>query len=311
MSSENITLANLEKEINGFFAHEFRKDEPYRFCLLWSQVGDLFHYLTHDQTQNPKARAWGTRDDEKIACGQTLMQLLMSMAVTGVSIVKVFKMLQGSKKKRTLKTAADVQALLDSVFVSSSEIISYLLQFSRSVSRLEMSAGYAATNGSMVRLQALTGSVLKDFLIYISARRFTFTEILEVGLHNQRDRDWAKVEISSSSGNGKLYGIVGYPGMVTGAAYVVSREHPLSEFTGGGILVLDAAKAEYIEQVHLASGVITDNGGKTSHLVNLARPLGIVCLVGTGKATEHIPHGAEILIDAADEKNGFVQILNN
>jgi hypothetical protein len=88
---DSISLINLEMLIKQFLANEDRKDKPFRFCLLLSQVGDLFHYLTHDKILNPNARSLGSKIDEQASYGQALMQLLLSFEVVGLRVSHIFE----------------------------------------------------------------------------------------------------------------------------------------------------------------------------------------------------------------------------
>ncbi len=298
---ENISIKALEVELKNFFKNEHRTDPIYRFCLLFSQLGDLFHYLTHDQILNPKARSLGSKQDEKVACAQALMQLLMSITIINMSVLRVFKKAFVIPWRTTSLTIEDVEKKITQISSRVSSIfdtMNRILKVNKYASRLE-------NNHLNINAAATT---LKALAIYITVRGFSFKEVLLLGLQNQRDREWAKtvVEETKETDDNKLFGIIGIPGEVSGKAYVVDNKHPLSAFPSGEILVTSDGKPEHVEDVYKAAGVITDNGGKTCHMVNILLPKGTVCLVGTGSATKKIKHGQIITIHALDE-NGSNQ----
>lgn len=298
---ENISIKVLGTELKRFFKNEYRRDSTYRFCLLFSQLGDLFHYLTHARELNPEARSWGSREDEKGACAQALMQLLMSIVVIKLATLDVFNKAFVGLRCKSSPTIDDVEKSIKEITpkkFSSFGVMKLIIKINKSITLLE-------SNQLSIEVAA---KALESLSVYIAIRGFSFKEVLLMGLQNQRERDWAKTVVQKPTDN-KLSGIVGVPGEVTGEAYVVSDKHPLSSFPSGKILVTQYGKAENVEAVSKAAGVITDNGGKMCHMVLILLPLEIVCLVGTGSATNKIKHGQMVTI-FAENGSGYVQLLN-
>jgi pyruvate,water dikinase len=56
----------------------------------------------------------------------------------------------------------------------------------------------------------------------------------------------------------------------------------------------------------IASGIITNRGGRTCHAAIVSRELGIPCVVGTGNATELIKSETDITVDCSKGEEGFV-----
>lgn len=56
----------------------------------------------------------------------------------------------------------------------------------------------------------------------------------------------------------------------------------------------------------IASAIVTDQGGRTSHAAIVSRELGIPCVVGTSQATQILKNGEEITVDCSDGKNGKI-----
>jgi pyruvate,water dikinase len=68
--------------------------------------------------------------------------------------------------------------------------------------------------------------------------------------------------------------------------------------TKGDILVTDMTNPDYVPFMKLASAIVTDKGGVTSHAAIVSRELGIPCLVGTETATKVMVSGKEYTIDS-------------
>lgn len=72
------------------------------------------------------------------------------------------------------------------------------------------------------------------------------------------------------------------------------------EFKEGDILVTSATDREMMPVVEKAAGIITEEGGLTSHAAVVALNLGIPVVVGVDQALEKIKHGDEITIDPSN-----------
>jgi phosphohistidine swiveling domain-containing protein len=98
-------------------------------------------------------------------------------------------------------------------------------------------------------------------------------------------------------------GIIGNRGKISGAAFVVKNEHlDLSRLPGGMkkgmVLVVQNAWPEFTKYYSLASAIVTNEGGITSHGVVVSRELGIPCIVGTRIATKIFKNGDMVEVDA-------------
>lgn len=292
----NLSIQDLWTEMRGFLKNEYRIDPLYRFCLTFSQYGDLFHYLTHDHTLNPEARPLGSREDEKGAYAQALMQLLISIIVLKYSLTDIFNKAFKMDSKR-IHTIEEVE--------KSTKYPPTLSPVVMMQSALEI---INSTN-KLVRNPSidLAAKSLRALSFYIADRGLSFKEVIYMGLDNQRSRDWAIQKAKKTNDNNKLLGTIGVPGEISGIAYVVSENNPISNFPVGGILVIENARPEHILEVSRANGAISNNGGIGCHLMNMAREKNIPCLIATGNATQRIKHGQEITIHALCEP-GYVQL---
>ncbi|HDI03270.1 MAG TPA: hypothetical protein ENF67_01885 [Candidatus Pacearchaeota archaeon] len=69
---------NLEKiieRVKNCMEKEDRKDAPFRVAIALSQL-DFLKHLTHDPKENPSARPYRSREEEKLALGQFFVQFL-------------------------------------------------------------------------------------------------------------------------------------------------------------------------------------------------------------------------------------------
>ncbi|NWG11867.1 phosphoenolpyruvate synthase [Candidatus Bathyarchaeota archaeon] len=91
----------------------------------------------------------------------------------------------------------------------------------------------------------------------------------------------------------------GRKGLISGVAKVVLNPEEASKIMRkGDILVTDMTNPDYVPFMKLASAIVTDKGGVTSHAAIVSRELGIPCLVGTENATKLMVSGREYTVDS-------------
>jgi pyruvate,water dikinase len=71
----------------------------------------------------------------------------------------------------------------------------------------------------------------------------------------------------------------------------------------GDILVTDMTNPDFVPYMKIASAIVTDKGGITSHAAIVSRELNIPCVVGTETATEVMKTGKEYTVDS---RNGII-----
>jgi pyruvate,water dikinase len=71
----------------------------------------------------------------------------------------------------------------------------------------------------------------------------------------------------------------------------------------GNILVTDMTNPDFVPFMKIASAIVTDRGGVTSHAAIVSRELSIPCVVGTENATEVMKTGQEYTVDS---RNGII-----
>jgi len=89
------------------------------------------------------------------------------------------------------------------------------------------------------------------------------------------------------------------------AHYIPDIKH-LDEFKEGEILVADTTTPDWEPIMKIASGIITNRGGRTCHAAIVSRELGIPAIVGAKRATEAIKNGIDVTVSCAEGETGFV-----
>jgi pyruvate,water dikinase len=82
-----------------------------------------------------------------------------------------------------------------------------------------------------------------------------------------------------------------------GNAHVILDTKHIGDFVKGEVLVTTMTDPDWEPIMKIASAIVTDKGGRTSHAAIVSRELGIPCVVGTEKATKLIKTGDEITVD--------------
>lgn len=93
-------------------------------------------------------------------------------------------------------------------------------------------------------------------------------------------------------------GEVASPGVAAGPVYVVKNNLDLLQFPEGAVLVTSLPHPGWAPLLPRAAAVVTDRGGVTGHLANVAREFGIPALFNTGDATLRLKPGDLITVDA-------------
>lgn len=85
--------------------------------------------------------------------------------------------------------------------------------------------------------------------------------------------------------------------IAAGKARVILDVKDINKFEKGEILVTEITDPNWEPVMKIASGIVTDKGGRTSHAAIVSRELGIPCIVGADDATKKIKTGDMITVD--------------
>jgi pyruvate,water dikinase len=94
--------------------------------------------------------------------------------------------------------------------------------------------------------------------------------------------------------------------IATGKAHVIRDVKDIEKFQKGEILITEMTDPDWVPIMRIASAIVTNKGGRTSHAAIVSRELGLPCIVGTGNATEMIPDGRFVTTSCAEGETGNV-----
>jgi len=94
--------------------------------------------------------------------------------------------------------------------------------------------------------------------------------------------------------------------IATGKVFVLESMAEADRFEDGGILVTEMTDPDWVPLMKRSSGIITNQGGRTSHAAIVSRELGVAAIVGTSDATEVLHDGQMVTMSCAEGPTGFV-----
>ncbi|NGX51479.1 MAG: Phosphoenolpyruvate synthase [Chlamydiae bacterium] len=94
--------------------------------------------------------------------------------------------------------------------------------------------------------------------------------------------------------------------IVSGKPQVIKEVAQIESFTEGSILVTTMTDPDWVPIMKRAKGIITDQGGRTSHAAIVSRELGVPAIIGTGNATELLADAAMVTMSCAEGDQGVV-----
>ncbi len=94
--------------------------------------------------------------------------------------------------------------------------------------------------------------------------------------------------------------------IASGKAHIIPDVSQLSSFKKGEILISNTTTPDWEPVMKIASAIVTNAGGRTSHAAIVSREFGIPAVVGTGNATEKIKDGQEVTVSCAEGDMGEV-----
>ncbi len=100
-----------------------------------------------------------------------------------------------------------------------------------------------------------------------------------------------------------LEGLPASPGIITGIVKIVPTIEDIAKVQPGDILVTKMTSPSWVPIMKKASGIVTNEGGRTCHAAIVSRELGIPCVVGTENGMDILKDGQEVTLDGY---NGLV-----
>ncbi len=121
----------------------------------------------------------------------------------------------------------------------------------------------------------------------------------EIFILQSRPLTTKKIEGGDQDLQGEILtkGFAASPGIGSGVVRIVSDLEDLDKIKKGDILVTGMTNPDMVVSMQKASGIITDEGGVTSHAAIVSREMGIPAVVGTDNATSVLEDGMEVTVD--------------
>lgn len=94
-----------------------------------------------------------------------------------------------------------------------------------------------------------------------------------------------------------LSGLGASPGVGSGTVKIVHNMSELGKVKQGDVLVTKMTNPDMVVSMEKAAGIVTDEGGTTSHAAIVSREMGIPAVVGTNNATTKLKDGDIITVD--------------
>lgn len=94
--------------------------------------------------------------------------------------------------------------------------------------------------------------------------------------------------------------------IASGKVRIITDVKKLNEFEKGEILVTEITDPDWEPIMKIASAIITEKGGRTSHAAIVSRELGIPAVIGTGNALSKLKNGEMVTVDTSSGTVGKV-----
>lgn len=94
--------------------------------------------------------------------------------------------------------------------------------------------------------------------------------------------------------------------IATGPVRVIRNVKNIKWFQKGEVLVTEITDPDWEPIMKIASAIVTDKGGRTSHAAIVSLELGIPCIVGTGNATSVLKDKEMVTVDCSSGMDGLV-----
>jgi len=107
----------------------------------------------------------------------------------------------------------------------------------------------------------------------------------------------AAEDSDDGAGEVALTGFGASPGTVAGKVRIVRTLDHLDRVGEGDLIVAEMTTPDMVPAMERAAGIITDEGGMTSHASIISRELGVPAVVGTGDATQTLSDGEVVTVD--------------
>ena len=154
-----------------------------------------------------------------------------------------------------------------------------------SLLRDEITAGL---NGSEVNVKEANARLKSNFFMW---KTEDAVKCITGGSADEKANQLGITEIKTTGAPRVLKGVAASKGIVRGKVRLVKVAVHLHRMQKGEILVALTTNPNYLTAMNIASAIVTDEGGLTSHAAIVARELKKPCIVGTKIATKVLNDG--------------------
>jgi len=118
-------------------------------------------------------------------------------------------------------------------------------------------------------------------------------------VHSQMDLASLRTYVLEEEGKLLLRGEAVGTKIGQGEVNVIEDSSEINKFKRGQVLVTDMTDPDWQPIMNIASGIVTNKGGRTCHAAIVSRELGVPCVISTGKGTEVLKDIKEVTIDCS------------
>ena len=118
-------------------------------------------------------------------------------------------------------------------------------------------------------------------------------------VHSQMDLASLRTYVLEEEGKLLLRGEAVGTKIGQGEVKVIEDSSEINKFKRGQVLVTDMTDPDWQPIMKIASGIVTNKGGRTCHAAIVSRELGVPCVISTGKGTEVLKEIKEVTIDCS------------
>lgn len=118
-------------------------------------------------------------------------------------------------------------------------------------------------------------------------------------VHSRRKKNIIREYVLKEEGEVLLTGMAVGRKIGHGRVNVLKSSKQIHRFKVGDVLVTDMTDPDWEPIMKMASAIITNRGGLTSHAAIVSRELGVPCIIGAMNATETLRNGQEVTVDCS------------
>jgi len=125
-------------------------------------------------------------------------------------------------------------------------------------------------------------------------------------VQSQKDLNTLEEYVLKEKGEIKVEGKSVGSRIGSGKVRVIKDASGINSFKKGEVLVTEMTDPDWEPIMKIASAIVTEKGGRTSHAAIISREFGIPAVVGTNNATEKLKNGELVTVSCAEGEKGFV-----